>query len=141
MTSHQVNSKLIHNLGYVNIIFLLLIEQPFFFKKKAQWDYFLYVGKICGVGWLLHYIPFCIMGRVTYLHHYFPALYFSILMAGFLLDRFTSTCNPKIKNVIFGICYILITGVFVYFKDITFGIDYPSSEYKGRKWLKTWNIV
>ncbi|CAG8608238.1 6097_t:CDS:10 [Diversispora eburnea] len=109
--------------------------------SPAQWDYFLYVGKICGVGWLLHYIPFCIMGRVTYLHHYFPALYFSILMAGFVLDHFTSTCNSKIKNVIFGICYLIITGIFLYFKDISFGMDYPSKEYKDRKWLSTWNIV
>ncbi|CAI2176276.1 8797_t:CDS:10, partial [Funneliformis geosporum] len=82
--------------------------------SPAQWTHFLYVGKVCGIGWLLHYLPFWIMGRVTYLHHYFPALYFSILMAAFMTDHLT---------------------------NIAFGIDYPSSEFEGRKWVKTWNIV
>jgi dolichyl-phosphate-mannose-protein mannosyltransferase len=107
----------------------------------AQWDHFLYVGKVCGIGWLLHYLPFCIMGRVTYLHHYFPALYFSMLMAAFMFDHFTISCKPKTKNIIFGVYYSLIIIVFVYFKDIAFGINYPASELKSRKWLSTWNIV
>ena len=35
-----------------------------------EWDHFLYVGKVALVGWGLHYLPFLIMGRVTYIHHY-----------------------------------------------------------------------
>ncbi|CAG8775297.1 5209_t:CDS:2, partial [Acaulospora morrowiae] len=107
----------------------------------AQWDHYLYIGKICLVGWFLHFIPFCIMGRVTYLHHYFPALYFSILMTGYISDHFTSNFNKKFKNIIFGVSYLLIFGVFLYFKDISFGMNYPSKEYKSRKWFSTWNIV
>ncbi|CAG8593147.1 5624_t:CDS:2, partial [Funneliformis mosseae] len=84
--------------------------------SPAQWTHFLFVGKVCAIGWLLHYLPFWIMGRVTYLHHYFPALYFSILMAAFVTDHLTSSY-------------------------IAFGIDYPASELKGRKWFETWNIV
>lgn len=54
-----------------------------------QWDYFAYAGGLCVLGWGLHYLPFFIMGRVTYLHHYFPALYYSILMVAFVLDHIT----------------------------------------------------
>lgn len=36
----------------------------------AEWEHFLYVGKVAFVGWCLHYLPFLIMGRVTYIHHY-----------------------------------------------------------------------
>lgn len=35
-----------------------------------EWEHFLYVGKVSFVGWMLHYVPFLIMGRVTYIHHY-----------------------------------------------------------------------
>ncbi len=34
------------------------------------------------LGWCLHYLPFYLMGRVLYFHHYFPALLFSIMLAG-----------------------------------------------------------
>lgn len=37
---------------------------------SGEWDHFLYVGKFAFFGWFLHYFPFLIMGRVTYLHHY-----------------------------------------------------------------------
>jgi len=39
-------------------------------------------------GYLLHFIPSLIMDRVTYLHHYLPALLFGILNFGLLLDHF-----------------------------------------------------
>ncbi|KAG9301385.1 hypothetical protein G9A89_018057 [Geosiphon pyriformis] len=96
------------------------------FASPARWNHFLYIGKICVLGWLLHYIPFFIMGRVTYLHHYFPALYFSILLVGFIFDHFTSAFNRNTRNAIFGFAYVLVIVVFWYFKDIAFGMDYPS---------------
>ncbi|PKK76569.1 PMT-domain-containing protein [Rhizophagus irregularis] len=123
------------------LYYLIRRQRKYKDLSPAQWDHFLYVGKVCGIGWLLHYLPFCIMGRVTYLHHYFPALYFSMLMAAFMMDHFTVSCKPKTKNIIFGIYYSLIVIVFWYFKDIAFGINYPASELKSRKWLSTWNIV
>ncbi|PPQ95852.1 hypothetical protein CVT26_015982, partial [Gymnopilus dilepis] len=39
---------------------------------------------LCGflfTGWSLHYFPFFLMGRQLFLHHYFPALYFAILLS------------------------------------------------------------
>jgi len=36
----------------------------------GEWDQFLHVGKVAFGGWALHYMPFLIMDRVTYLHHY-----------------------------------------------------------------------
>ncbi|CAG8494592.1 14035_t:CDS:2 [Acaulospora colombiana] len=75
------------------------------------------------------------------LRHSVLALYFSILMAGFMMDHLTSNLKQKTRTIIFGISYVLVIGVFLFFKDIAFGIDYPAKDYKGRKWLSTWNIV
>ncbi len=38
------------------------------------------------IGWGLHYIPFWMMGRVLYFHHYFPSSYFSCMISGVVLD-------------------------------------------------------
>ena len=38
-------------------------------------------------AWALHYLPFFFMWRILYIHHYFPALYFSCLLTGVLLDH------------------------------------------------------
>ncbi|KAG2217376.1 hypothetical protein INT45_007386 [Circinella minor] len=109
--------------------------------SNAQWDHFFYVGKTLFLGWFLHYIPFYIMGRVTYLHHYFPALYFSILMVPFLLDHLTTNMSNRTKWIIFGIAYGMVTLVFIYFAPVAYGMSGPISNYKGRKWLNSWNLV
>ncbi|KAJ1895005.1 Protein O-mannosyltransferase 2, partial [Kickxella alabastrina] len=43
---------------------------------RQFWD----TTKLLWGGWALHYLPFFLMGRVTYLHHYLPALYFALLL-------------------------------------------------------------
>ena len=41
------------------------------------------------LGWALHYVPFWAMGRVLYIHHYYPALLFSSMLSAVLLDYIT----------------------------------------------------
>merc|ERR1712122_231589 len=43
------------------------------------------------LGWCLHYIPFWAMGRVLYVHHYYPALLFSSMLSAVLLDFLTTS--------------------------------------------------
>ncbi|KAG0044464.1 hypothetical protein BGZ83_010316 [Gryganskiella cystojenkinii] len=42
-------------------------------------------------GWAIHYLPFFFMSRQVFLHHYLPALYFSILLLVSRLDRLWSS--------------------------------------------------
>lgn len=81
------------------------------------------------------------MGRVTYLHHYFPALYFAILMQCFVLDHITSRYLPEWAGMaVFLLVGAAVTANFWYFKDFALGFDVPAKEYAGRKWLSGWNI-
>uniref|UniRef100_A0A452HLK8 Protein O-mannosyl-transferase 2 n=1 Tax=Gopherus agassizii TaxID=38772 RepID=A0A452HLK8_9SAUR len=48
-------------------------------------------GKIM-LGWLLHYLPFFMMGRVLYFHHYFPAMLFSSMLTGITWDTLLKFC-------------------------------------------------
>ncbi|KAA1078317.1 Protein O-mannosyltransferase 2 [Puccinia graminis f. sp. tritici] len=84
-----------------------------------------------------HYAPFLFMGRVTYLHHHFPALWFLILMFGLIVDHFifkakTSRFIRLTKLNKIAICStlcvaIMLTGI--WFKDCTWGISGPIHLY------------
>lgn len=64
-------------------------------------------------GWALHYIPFYMVGRVLYLHHYFPALFMATLNICFVL-----------KHVSFWKCHafvLLCFGTFWMYSPLTYG--------------------
>ncbi|KAJ3103925.1 Protein O-mannosyltransferase 2 [Phlyctochytrium planicorne] len=109
-------------------------------KHKSDWDDFCFAGYVGFAGWLLHYLPFWIMGRVTYLHHYFPALYFAIITLAVTLDHLTSRLPKALAaTVLYSILGVIFL-VFLYFADFSFGIGGPSKAYSGRRWLSSWNI-
>lgn len=80
-----------------------------------------------------------IMGRVTYVHHYLPTLYFSILMLAHLIDHFvftTKRLSEKTKWIVFGVLSFSIVACFWWFKGFAFGMDGPIEEHWGLRWRK-----
>ncbi|SSD61967.1 probable Dolichyl-phosphate-mannose--protein mannosyltransferase 2 [Saccharomycodes ludwigii] len=116
------------------------------FRNSHELNLFLMGGIYPLLGWGLHYTPFAIMGRVTYVHHYLPALYFALIILAYWFEYLTmywhtSKCGRIIKYVLyFGYAAIVIGG-FMYFSPISFGMEGPSSDYKYLNWLKSWKIA
>lgn len=123
--------------------------------SPQDWEQFTFAGKVAGLGWFLHYLPFLIMARVCYIHHYLPTLYFAVLMMAHLLDHFLwnhSTAryrskkgariplSEEIKNITFVLFCSLVIGVFWWFRETAWGIDGPVWSRWGIKWRKSWNI-
>lgn len=82
-------------------------------------------------GWAIHYLPFFVVGRVLYLHHYFPALFFATLNLCIILKRMNTFCN--------GIFVTLCGIVFVLYSPLTYGfLDEKSVEYL--RLLKSWDF-
>ncbi|KIL67087.1 glycosyltransferase family 39 protein [Amanita muscaria Koide BX008] len=124
-------------------VYLLRMQRKYVDMEPREWDHFLYVGKVALFGWLLHYVPFLIMGRVTYIHHYLPTLYFAVLMFAHLLDHFvfsSKRLSTKTKTIVFGIVTGTIVLTFWWFKGLAFGIEGPINDYWGLQWRKSWNI-
>ncbi|GBE81826.1 Dolichyl-phosphate-mannose--protein mannosyltransferase 2 [Sparassis crispa] len=124
-------------------VYLLRMQRKFVDMEPREWDHFLYVGKVAFVGWFLHFFPFLIMGRVTYVHHYLPTLYFSVLMLAHLIDHFIFTSrrlSERTKWITFGFCVSAIVFTFWWFKGVAFGIDGPVKEHWGLQWRSSWNI-
>ncbi|PKS12155.1 hypothetical protein jhhlp_001453 [Lomentospora prolificans] len=103
-------------------------------------DHIHYSGIYPIVGWVLHYLPSAVMARVTYVHHYYPALYFAVLSFGFLVDWFVRGKNKGVQYATFGFLYALTIGLYIYFIPICWGMTGPNRDYKYMKWFNNWRI-
>ena len=58
--------------------------------------------RACGrllLAYALHYLPYFLLGRQLYVHHYYPALYFNCLLSGAVVDIFVSRIRSSSSHV------------------------------------------
>lgn len=112
------------------------------FPTKNSLKVFLMSGIYPMFGWGLHFMPFVIMGRVTYVHHYLPALYFAMLVFVYEIEAFTRRfrSNKAIYIGIYVALYALMIGTFWYFRWIAWGMDGPKEDWKHLKLLESWRV-
>ncbi|KAI5451990.1 Protein O-mannosyltransferase 2 [Naganishia albida] len=123
--------------------YLMRMQRQYQDWAPGEWENWLYVLKIAFGGWAFHYLPFLIMGRVTYLHHYLPTLWFAVLFLGHMLETFIFSSrkrSDRTKWIWFGILAGSIFLCFWWFKAVAIGISGPIREHKGLGWRKSWNI-
>ncbi|KAL9588490.1 MAG: hypothetical protein Q9203_002711 [Teloschistes exilis] len=112
--------------------------------KPAEIDHIHYGGLYPVAGWFLHYLPFVAMARVTYVHHYYPALYFAILTEGFVIDWVTRPLARKDRRMewaVYGVLYGVVAGLFVLFRAIVFGMEGRNQQWNHLKWFDRWRIT
>lgn len=130
----------------VIVILLLRWQRQYTDLQDAKdLNLFLMGGVYPLLGWGLHFLPFVIMSRVTYVHHYLPALYFALLVLAYLFEasmqKWTSSKKGSLlRLVIYTLYMTIVVYGFYYFSPISFGMEGPSSNYKYMKWLSTWTI-
>lgn len=99
-------------------------------------------------GWGLHFMPFIIMGRVTYVHHYVPALYFAMMIFCYELELFTLPLRNSSSAIlklayalIFAAWYAIVIGTFWYWRHVSFGIEGPKEDWTHLDLLPSWRIA
>ena len=100
------------------------------------------------LGWRLHYTPFVIMGRVTCVHRYLPALYFAMLVYVYVFELGVSRLNSGVptttKKFMYFTLYLmnfaLIAMTFRYFSPLSFGMEGPNEDFGYLNWLPSWKI-
>lgn len=106
-----------------------------------EWNNVLLTLLLPLAGWFLHYFPFIMMGRVTYLHHYVPALYFAIFLTGGIMESLiVRRCHKYVTAVIFVTFYTIIIGGFWYLRELVWGMNGPSRDFAHLKVLKSWMV-
>ncbi|CAF9907876.1 MAG: hypothetical protein GOMPHAMPRED_006009 [Gomphillus americanus] len=131
-------------LGLTVAWYLVRFQRGYDDLKQGEIDYIHYAALYPALGWFLHYLPFVIMARVTYVHHYYPALYYAILSFGFVVDWFTRPIHRKnkvLEGAIYTGLYVTVAGLFVYFAPIVFGMTGANANYKYMKWTSKWRVT
>ncbi|XP_021508838.1 protein O-mannosyl-transferase 2 [Meriones unguiculatus] len=106
------------------------------------------------LGWMLHYFPFFLMGRILYFHHYFPAMLFSSMLTGVLWDTLLRLCAWGLASFplgsrihVVGILSLLLAAAYSFylFHPLAYGMvgplaQEPESPMAGLKWLESWDF-
>lgn len=98
------------------------------------------------IGWCAHYLPFFLMNRQKFLHHYLPAHLIAALFSGGVIDflctnNSTKSTQPaginKLKiTVLVGLASIGVVLFFFYFRPITYGdVALTPEQVRARQWL------
>lgn len=102
-----------------------------------------FYDQTCGflaLGWILHYLPFFLMNRQLFLHHYLPALYFSILILAVVFDFSTSTLRPRFRLVAGVLVAVVVLAGFVRYTPLTYGGDWTLAACEKARWRKGWDF-
>lgn len=106
-----------------------------------EWSFLLSCGFFPLLGWALHYVPFIMMGRVTYLHHYVPALYFAIFVAGFVMELFVARRMSRyVAWFIYGLLYLAVVGVFWRYRHFSWGMLGPVNKFSYLRMFDSWRV-
>ncbi len=127
-------------LAIMVVWYLIRWQRGYTELKQSDIDQIHYAGLYPVLGWFLHYIPFVAMARVTYVHHYYPALYFAILAFGFVVDWMLRNQIKGIQVVAYAILYSVTIGLYILFIPISWGMTGPNRQYSYLKWFDTWRV-
>ncbi|KAG9316967.1 glycosyltransferase family 39 protein [Chiua virens] len=136
-------------LGAASVISYLVVRGFLILRAKRGYRDFentkvVKYDSLCGflfTGYFFHYFPFFLMSRQLFLHHYLPALYFSILMSCAVFDFATSTLKPKIRLQIAAVFAIIAIWNFYRFSPLTYGNPWTKKQCTSAQWLKTWDFA
>ena len=118
--------------------------------KPAEIDHIHYSALYPVLGWVLHYLPFVAMARVTYVHHYYPALYFAVLSMGFVVDWVTGPLRRRRVQplgglradlLVYALLYAVVVGLFMLFRAVVFGMEGDNKQWRHLKWFDSWRIT
>ncbi|KAI1302081.1 hypothetical protein EDD11_005752 [Mortierella claussenii] len=102
-------------------------------------EYYELSGGFFFMAWAYHYLPFFLMGRQLFLHHYLPALYFAILLFSVTFDLACRFMPNRFRIVALVLVASVAIFVFRTRAPLTYGSEWTRSECQSSKLLSTWD--
>ncbi|PVZ98174.1 hypothetical protein BB558_005812 [Smittium angustum] len=144
---YQLGNPAVWWLSSVSVIaFIVLVGVNHIYYKKTNTNLveiddaniFLLV-----VGYLLHYLPFFLIGRELFLHHYFAALWFSMMVFVCLVAKLVNNVSKNkvmVQLAVYSTLSLLIIHSYFTYFPITYGTQFTKKQCEKMKWRKNWDI-
>ena len=93
-----------------------------------------------ALGWAMHYLPFFLMHRQLFLHHYFPAFYFAILQFSSVFDLATIRLSPRTRLQVAGV--IILCSIYSYslLSPLAYGNKWTRKECERARLVSSWDF-
>ncbi|KAF9960122.1 hypothetical protein BGZ65_012714 [Modicella reniformis] len=129
------------------VVLYVVIRALLFLRDKRGYrddfngfrEYYELSGGFFFMAWALHYLPFFLMGRQLFLHHYLPALYFSILLFSVTFDVACRFVPNRFRLVALVVTVSIAIFVFRTRAPLTYGLEWTRAKCEASKILKTWD--
>ena len=112
-------------------------------RKDFQDSVIVFYDQTCGflvLGWAMHFLPFFAMHRQLFIHHYLPALYFSILLFAVLFDVLTAGLRPKYRFVAAMVMILIAFTSFSTYAPVTYATPWTKKSCERARLLKSWDL-
>ncbi|XP_062502290.1 protein O-mannosyl-transferase 2-like [Corticium candelabrum] len=152
------------NIVWLFVFMFLYVIRAIFLQRgkqesndvKAYRDKMSYAAVWLFAGWALHYLPFYLMGRVLYFHHYFPAFLYSSMLTGVVVEFVLQSASQLLSSGdwqrevvlyssgLLGLTTVILTSFYL-FRGLSYGMEGPLSDNEnstmyGLKWLDSWEF-
>lgn len=133
------------SIASVAFVFLTLYYIVKFQRQTLDWGYselwqFLIKGLYPFAGWVLHFLPFVIMGRVTYVHHYVPALFFALFVFGYIIELMVGYTRAYIRLPSYVLCFSALVFTYWHYRAFHEGMTGNHNDFKYTKLLPSWRV-
>ncbi|XP_034244054.1 protein O-mannosyltransferase 1 [Thrips palmi] len=114
------------------------------------WTQFVSIGEVLLPGYLIHYLPFFLMDRTLFLHHYLPACVFKVLLLAATVEHIYLLLRNHIKfkmvSVVFQmvifVWLLIILWVFRKFCVLSYGTTALSvNDVLSLRWRWSWHLI
>ncbi|KAF9923312.1 hypothetical protein FBU30_006633 [Linnemannia zychae] len=126
---------------YAALRILLIIRDKRGYRDNFRGlrEYYELSGGFFFMAWCYHYLPFFLMGRQLFLHHYLPALYFAILLLCVTFDLACRFIPLRFRLAALIAVSLIAILVFQARAPLAYGSKWTRSQCERSKLLKTWD--
>ncbi|KAJ2266564.1 hypothetical protein GGH14_006313 [Coemansia sp. RSA 370] len=124
----------------VRMVLFLLDKRRIRLQLGGQRNQYISGAGFFALAWTCHYVPFFLMGRELFTHHYFPALWMAIIVMAFTVDLVTCRLPRLLRSAVYVAVAAAVLHAFHTFSYITYARTWTKDACLRAKWLPTWDL-